>query len=362
MVTLKTAMWQPSTLFQTLQRNYPALQIPIIQAPMAGVQDSRLAIAVCEAGGVGSLPCAMLNLTQIEEQITKIRSQTQGIFNVNFFAHQSTDYTPQMQEKWYQAVKPYYQEFNLTQNDIASTGGRNPFDKATAELIADLKVPIISFHFGLPSPELLSLIKSTGTKIWSSATTLAEAKWLEANGADAIIAQGLEAGGHRGMFLSPDITLQMGTFSLLPNVVKAVKIPVIGAGGISNATTVQAALGMGASMVQVGTAFLLADEADTKPFHRAALQSERANHTVLTNIFSGGLARGIVNRFVAEMGYSHADAPPFPHASFVTNPVKAMAEKQGSDEFSSLWAGQNARLAQAGSAREILQGLMDFSV
>lgn len=357
---MKKTNWQSSALFQTLRRDYPTLQYPIIQAPMAGVQDSRFAIAVCQAGGVGSLPCTMLTLSQIETQIANIRSHTDSVFNVNFFVHKQSDYTPQMQEEWYQAVKSYYQEFGLTQDDIATTGGRKPFDKATAELIADLDVPIVSFHFGLPSADLLTLIKSSGAKIWSSATTVAEAKWLEANGADVIIAQGLEAGGHRGMFLSPDVTLQMGTFSLLPNILKAVKTPVIGAGGISDSTTVKVALDMGANLVQVGTALLLADEADTKPFHREALQSERAYHTALTNIFSGGLARGIVNRFMAEMGYVNENAPPFPHASFVSNPLKAMAEKQGSDEFSSLWAGQNARLAKSGSAKAILQDLMDF--
>lgn len=351
--SMTTLSPQNPQFFQSLGCKYP-----IVQAPMAGVQDSRLAIAVCQTGGIGSLPCAMLNLAQIESQITAIRDQTEGVFNVNFFAHQSVDYTPQMQEKWFNAMQPYYTEFGLAQVDIMTTGGRQPFNRETAELIADLKLPIVSFHFGLPEPELLALVKSSGAKIWSSATTIAEAKWLELQGVDAVIAQGLEAGGHRGMFLSPDITLQMGTFSLLPHIVKAVKVPVIGAGGISDGTTANAAFDMGASMVQVGTAFLLAEEADTKPFHRQALQSERVLHTTLTNLFSGGLARGIVNRFIAEMGYIHADAPPFPHASFVTNPVKNAAETQNNDDFSALWAGQNASLAKAGTAKQIIENLM----
>jgi nitronate monooxygenase len=175
-----------------------------------------------------------------------------------------------------------------------------------------------------------------------------------------IIAQGLEAGGHRGMFLSQDVTLQAGTFSLLPNIIRSVSLPVIAAGGISDNATAQAAFAMGASAVQVGTAFLLADECDTKDFHRKALQSERAEHTALTNVFSGGLARGIVNRFMQEAGYISESAPPFPHASFVSNPLKAKAESMGSDEFSSLWAGQNARLAKSGTADKIIQDLLGY--
>lgn len=331
---------------------------PIIQAPMAGVQGSRLAIATCQAGGLGSLPCAMLSVTQIEDEIATIRVATDAPFNVNFFAHQQTDYTEQMQERWYNALAPFYQEFGLSMEDIATTGGRQPFALEQAQLIADLKVPVVSFHFGLPSPELLKIVKDAGAIVLSSATTVTEAKWLAEHGADAIIAQGLEAGGHRGMFLTTDTTTQSGTFSLLPNILRAVSLPVIAAGGISDAVTAQAAFGMGAAAVQVGTAFLLADEADTKDFHRNALQSERARHTALTNIFSGGYARGIVNRFIAETGGIHPDAPPFPHASFVTNPLKTYAESQGSDTFSSLWAGQNAPLARPGSAQQIIERIL----
>lgn len=332
--------------------------LPLIQAPMAGVQDSKLAIAVCQAGGLGSLPCAMLSLEQIDKRIADIRQATDTPFNVNFFTHKSVDYTPQMQATWFEALKPFYDEFGLTADDIATTGGRQPFGREQAELIADLKVPVVSFHFGLPDNDLLGMVKKSGARVLSTATTVAEARWLAANGADAIIAQGLEAGGHRGMFLSPDLTRQAGTFSLLPAITKAVTLPVIAAGGISDAATAHAAFKLGASAIQVGTAFLLADECDTKAFHRQALQSERAEHTALTNLFSGGLARGIVNRFVREMGYVSASAPPFPHASFVSNPIKAKAESIGSDEFSSLWAGQNARLATSGSAKQIIERIL----
>ena len=334
------------------------VSLPLVQAPMAGVQDSKLAIAVCQAGGLGSLPCAMLSLEQIEYEITRIRQATDASFNVNFFAHKPVAYTPKMQGEWFDALKPFYDEFGLSEDDIATTGGRQPFGRAQAELIADLNVPVVSFHFGLPDHDLLSMIKKSGALVLSTSTTVAEARWLEANGADVIIAQGLEAGGHRGMFLSADITLQAGTFSLLPNIIQAVGLPVIAAGGISDATTAQAAFNLGASAVQVGTALLLADECDTKAFHRQALQSARAEHTALTNLFSGGLARGIVNRFVREMGYVSEFAPPFPHASFVSNPIKAKAENMGSDAFSSLWAGQNARLANPGNAKQIIERIL----
>ncbi|MGL5253368.1 MAG: NAD(P)H-dependent flavin oxidoreductase, partial [Moraxella sp.] len=301
-------------------------KLPLIQAPMAGVQDHKLAIAVCQAGGVGSLPCAMLSVDAIEAQIAAIRHATDAPFNVNFFAHRQVEYTDTMQQRWFDALQPFYHALGLSDSDIATTGGRQPFGKDQAELITDLKVPVVSFHFGLPNKDLLDMVKQSGAVVLSTATTVAEARWLQAHGADMIIAQGLEAGGHRGMFLSDDVSLQAGTFGLLPNIVKAVALPVIAAGGISDYATAQAALRLGAAAVQVGTALLLADECDTKALHRQALQSARAEHTALTNIFSGGLARGIVNRFMQETGYISEFAPPFPHASFVSNPLKAKAE------------------------------------
>lgn len=333
-------------------------QYPIIQAPMAGVQDGRLAIAVCQAGGLGSLPCAMLSPNEIEQQVAFIRQQTSQPFNVNFFAHSQVTYTPQIAKKWFLALKPYYEKLGLTEVDIplSRAGSRQPFSQQFADLIADLKVPVVSFHFGLPEEALLEQVRASGAKIISTATTIAEAKWLEQRGVDAIIAQGLEAGGHRGMFLSQDINTQMGTFGLIPNLKKIVDVPIIAAGGISDATTVRCALELGADAVQVGTAFLLADEANTKPYHRQILQTEQACDTALTNIFSGGIARGIRNKIVDEMGIC-TDAPPFPHASFLINPIKSTAEQQNDYEYSSLWAGQNASLAKAGSAKSIIERL-----
>lgn len=332
-------------------------ELPLIQAPMAGVQDSRLAIAVCQAGGLGSLPCALLSSEQIEREIGHIRSATSRPFNVNFFAHRQVKYTEEMEKRWFEVLKPYYKTLGLTKADIVKTGGRQPFNQATAEVIADLRVPVVSFHFGLPDDNLLQQVKDSGAKVISSATSIAEAQWLQAKGVDAIIAQGLEAGGHRGMFLETEISKQSGTFSLLPNIAKAIDLPIIAAGGISDCVTAQCAFDLGADAIQVGTAFLLADEANTKAHHKAALQSDKAKYTALTNIFSGGIARGICNPLIEDLGI-HCQAPPFPSASFVTDPLKNKAEQCGSDEFSAMWAGQNADLAQSGSAQEIIHRIL----
>ncbi len=315
---------------------------------MAGVQDSHLAITVCHAGELGSLPCAMLGVEQIEREIAHIRANTVSPFNVNFFAHRPVDYTPEMQNRWLQVLQPYYQQFGLSEQDICHTGGRQPFNQETAALL-------------LPDDKLLQQVKASGAKVISTATTLTEARWLQAKGVDAIIAQGLEAGGHRGIFLHDDIATQSGTFALLPNLVKAIDLPIIAAGGISDAATSQCAFSLGADAVQVGTAFLLADEAKTKAGHKTALQSSKASDTRLTNIFSGGIARGIATPFIEALGI-HPAAPPFPHAAFVTDPIKNRAEQLGNNDFSAMWAGQNACLATPGSAKAIIERILPSAV
>lgn len=328
-------------------------RLPVIQAPMAGAQNSRLAIAACRAGALGSLPAAMLTPEQLRAEISAVRAATDAPFNVNFFAHRQPEADEKRMQNWLAELAPHYRELGITPDDIVQGRGRQPFGKAQADIITELKPPAVSFHFGLPEADLLAQVKQSGAKILASATTVDEARWLVQHGADAIIAQGLEAGGHRSMFRSK-LHEQVGTFALLPQIRTAIHVPVIAAGGISNAATARAAKALGADGIQIGTALLLADEADTTALHRAALQSPRAETTALTNLFSGGLARGIVNRFMREHGCISLDAPPFPLAQSASAPLRAAAEQQGSDEFSPLWSGQNAPLARSGSAAEII--------
>jgi nitronate monooxygenase len=323
-------------------RDLLGIELPIIQAPMAGVQDSALALAVCAAGGLGSLPCAMLSPDALRRESSALRERTDRPFNLNFFCHAQPAPDAAREHAWREALAPYYREFGLDESAIASGAARTPFDAGTADIIEPTKPPVVSFHFGLPAPDLLARVKSWGSKILASATTVAEARWLESRGVDAVIAQGLEAGGHRGLFLSNDLTMQLGTFALLPQIVRAVRVPVIAAGGIADAGGVAAAFALGAAAVQVGTAYLLCPEATTHAVHRAALASGDAHHTALTNLLSGGVARGIVNRLMRELGPISALAPAFPLASTAVAPLRAHAERNGSGDFSPLWAGQNA--------------------
>ena len=333
------------------------IELPIIQAPMAGVQGSALTIAVSQAGGLGSLPCAMLSLEALGAALTQIRAQTTKPINVNFFCHYEPEPQAAKQAAWLKQLSPYFAELGIHPDNQAAGAQRAPYTSAQAEVLAKFKPEVVSFHFGLPNEDLLLEIKSWGSKIISTATTVEEALWLEARGVDAIIAQGLEAGGHRGHFLSDDLTEQHGTFSLLPQIIAAVDVPVIAAGGIVDAKTVRAAMAMGASAVQVGTAYLLCPECTTSEIHRAALQSEAAQHTALTNLFSGRPARGIVNRFMAELGPINNAVPDFPLASSAVAGLRSAAEQQGFGDFSPLWCGQNATGCQAIPAAELTRQL-----
>jgi nitronate monooxygenase len=333
-------------------------RFPLIQAPMAGVQGSGLAIAVSNAGALGSLPCAMLNADTLRQELNTLNRHTREPYNVNFFCHTAQAADPQREAQWRNILSPYCLELGIDPDNIPHGPGRAPFDTAMADVLESFRPPVVSFHFGLPEPALLARVKRWGAKVWSSATTVDEARWLEAHGADAIIAQGLEAGGHRGMFLTEDLTTQSGTFALLPQIVRAVQIPVIAAGGIADAAGVSAALAVGAQAVQVGTAYLLCPEATTGAVHRAAIQSEAARHTALTNVFTGRPARGIVNRVMAEIGPINPDAPAFPWATGAIAPLRTKAEAQGSGDFSPLWCGQNASGCRAVTAAEITQSLV----
>lgn len=344
----------------TLQ-DWLSIDWPLIQAPMAGVQGSALAIAVGQAGGLGSLPCAMLTPDAMKQELSRMREALGGKpYNVNFFCHAQPAANAQAERGWREALAPYYAEFDVDAAQIASGPGRLPFSHEAADALEDFKPAVVSFHFGLPTPDLLARVKAWGAKVLSSATTVEEARWLVAHGADAVIAQGLEAGGHRGHFLTDDLSVQMGTMALLPQIVAAVDVPVIAAGGIADAEGVAAAMGMGAAGVQIGTAYMLCPESTTSAIHRAALQSDAALHTALTNLFTGRPARGIVNRLMRELGPINAVAPAFPLATGAIAPLRAAAEKRGLGDCSPLWAGQNVTGCRAVPAAELTRELVRY--
>ena len=340
----------------TLQRLL-GIELPIIQAPMAGVQGSEMAVAVSNAGGLGSLPCAMLSLEAIRNELAAIKAQTSKPFNVNFFCHAPPVPSDDREADWRATLSPYYKEYGIDADSIPVGPGRAPFSSDTADLLEEFKPPVVSFHFGLPSAELLSRVRALGARILCSATTIEEARWLEAQGVDAIIAQGLEAGGHRGIFLSEDLTTQVGTFALLAQTVREVRLPVIAAGGIADAKGVAAAMALGAAGVQIGTSYLLCPEATTSAVHRSALQSDAARHTAITNLFTGRPARGIVNRVIKELGPICTTTPDFPLAAAAIAPLRAQAESRGSGDFTSLWSGQNASGCKEIGAAELTREL-----
>jgi len=340
----------------TFQRRL-GIEVPIIQAPMAGVQTNPLAIAVSNAGGLGSLPCAMLGLDAMRVELTAIKAGTGKPYNVNFFCHAPPTPSTEREAVWRAALAPYYKEFGLDPGTIPGGPARLPFNADAADVLSEFRPAVVSFHFGLPSDALVARARAWGATILSSATTVDEALWLEARGVDAIIAQGFEAGGHRGMFLSDTVTTQVGTLALVPQIVNAVKLPVIAAGGIADANGVSATLALGAAGVQVGTAYMLCPESGTSAVHRAALKSAAARHTALTNLFTGRPARGIVNRLMRELGPLSTVTPDFPLAAEAIGPLRAMAESRGSGDFSPLWSGQNASRCKEISAAELTREL-----
>jgi len=328
-------------------------QLPLIQAPMAGAQDAKLAIAVCQAGGLGSLPCAMLSLDQARAQMQAIRAATTAPFNVNFFAHESPPQDADALADWRDMLSTFYGEFGLDPAQQTSSALRKPFNGDFCALVEDVRPEVVSFHFGLPSDDLVQRVRRTGAKIFSSATSVAEAQWLEKRGVDAIIAQGREAGGHRGMFLTEDVDAQPGLFALLPQVVAAVRVPVIAAGGVADGRGVAACFALGASAVQIGTAYLLTPQATVSAIHREAIKAARDDSTRLTNLFSGRPARGVQNRLMELLGPLNPAAPAFPLASSALAPLRAAAEAQGSGDFSPLWAGEAAGLAREMDAGDL---------
>ncbi|MGH8516612.1 MAG: NAD(P)H-dependent flavin oxidoreductase [Panacagrimonas sp.] len=322
------------------------IELPIIQAPMAGATTPEMVIATCEAGGLGSLPGALLSVEQMRAAIDQVRAATRKPLNLNFFVHLEPAAEPARHQAWRSALAPYYTELGLDPAAPVPSSARAPFDDSYCRIVEDCRPEVVSFHFGLPSAELLARVKRSGAKVIASATTVTEARWLDQHGVDAVIAMGVEAGGHRGNFLTDDMASQVGTFALVPQVVDAVSVPVIAAGGIGDRRGVRAAFALGASAVQVGTAYLLTPEAKVTPFHRAALESARDDGSALTNVFTGRPARSLYNRLMRELGPLSSMAPPFPTAGGALLPLRGVTEKQGCADFSSQWSGQAAALVR----------------
>jgi nitronate monooxygenase len=345
-------MWPDRRLLDLFKTEFP-----IVLAPMAGVMDHELVIAAAQGGALGSLPCAMIPVEKAREQINIVRQRVSAPINLNFFCHTPVAADPAREAGWKARLAPYYKELGLDPAASVAAANRAPFDEAMCALVEEMKPEVVSFHFGLPDQALVGRVKAAGAMVMSSATTVKEAIWLEENGAEIIIAQGAEAGGHRGMFLTENIAEQPGTFALVPQVVDAVKVPVIAAGGIADGRGIAAAFALGASGVQIGTAYLRCPESKVIAPARAALAQAHDDSTVITNVMTGRPARGVANRVMGEVGPISPDAPAFPHAATALGPLKAAAEKLGKLDFTNLWAGQAVRMGRDMPATELTRAL-----
>ena len=344
--------WPNRKLLDLLQ-----IEVPIIQAPMAGSDSVALARNVCSAGALGSLACALLSANGIREAAREIRQDMPRPFNLNFFCHTMESPDPVLKKNWREFLRPYYEHFGLDIEAVPETRLRLPFDDEVCAAVEEVLPKAVSFHFGLPAPRLMHRLKKRGIRVLASATSVREAAWLEDHGCDAIIAQGFEAGGHRAMFLETSVASQVGLFALLPQVVDAVSVPVIAAGGIADARGIVAAFALGASGVQIGTAYLFCPEAKVSPLYRRALQDATDTGTTITNLFSGRPARGMVNRYLREAGPFSEAALPFPYAATLVAPLRVASEDAGSLDYMQLWAGQAAGLADTLPADELTRKL-----
>lgn len=329
-------------------------RLPIVAAPMAGAAGVALAVAVIEGGGVGSLPCGLLSPEELRRQVAEVRARCTGPLNLNFFCHTM----PQESDDgaWRALLEPYYREFDVTPS--ASGGAvRRSFDETMCVAVENARPEIVSFHFGLPDPALLERVRRSGARILANATTVDEGRWLAERGVDAIIAQGWEAGGHAGRFLPGRPEEQMGLFALLPQMADSTRLPVIAAGGIADGRGIAAAFMLGASAVQIGTAYLRSQESLIGEGHRSGLEGDRAERTGFTNLFTGGLARGLPSRLTDELGFVRAEAPQYPSAADALGPIAAAARARGEEGFSPMWAGQSARLGRSMPARALTERL-----
>jgi nitronate monooxygenase len=322
------------------------IDLPILLAPMAGAMDFELTVAIAQAGGLGSLPCGMLSPDQVRDQMGQVRARTDSRINLGFFCHQQPELNNARESGWRERLAPYYRELGVDPALPVPSSMRRPFDEDFCAVVEETRPGVVSFHFGLPEAGLLRRVKAAGNVVLASATTVAEARWLAERGVDVVIAQGYEAGGHRGIFLSDEIATQVGTFALVPQVVDAVALPVVAAGGVTDARGIAAAFALGAAGVQIGTAYLHCPESKISGPYRKAIAEAVSDGTAVTNLMTGRPARGIINRVMREIGPMSEVAPEFPLAAGALAPLRAKAEAQGSGDFSPMWAGQAAALGR----------------
>jgi nitronate monooxygenase len=351
-------MWSDNRLIELLD-----IEVPIIQAPMAGSDGPDLAASVSAAGGLGSVGTASMTPDAIAEAVDVIRQTTNRPFNLNFFCHAPPEHDPDVNARWIDTLRPYYADLGVVPPESLS-GGPPTFDEGLCDLVVTLRPPVVSFHFGLPSDDLVERLKGAGCRILSTATTPGEAILLQSRGVDAVIAQGAEAGGHRGVFAEDwrHGSGQIGTMALVPQVADAVTVPVIAAGGIASGRGIAASFALGAAGVQIGTAYLFTPEAKTNPMHRAALEGAKPDETILTNVYSGRPARAIVSRFVRETGPIAPNAPEFPLPFTASAPLSQASQAAGSQDFVAAWAGQAVAMGRKMPAGELTQELADSAL
>lgn len=328
---------------------------PIIQAPMAGSDNARMVAAACNAGALGSLGAQYRTPEEIKATIDEIRSLTNRPFAVNLYALGAlTAPTHDQIEPARRALQPYYSKFDIAPPSDELVQKQIDPEKQL-QVVLDMRVPVFSFTLGVPADSWISAFKRANTTIMGTATNVKEARLLEQCGVDAIIAQGIEAGGHRGTFIGAYENSMIGLMALVPQVVDSVNVPVIAAGGIMDGRGIAAALALGADGVQIGTALLAVRECPVHANYKAAIRNHDADETVITKLFSGGAARGIINRFINENNES--SALPFPWHNALTRPIRKVANESGQIDYTNLWSGQAGKLAREMSTEELLKAL-----
>lgn len=336
------------------------IEHPIIQAPMAGVSTPAMAAAVSNAGGLGSIGVGAVSAPAAGEMIAAVRARSGRSLNVNLFCHQPAQADAKREAAWVERLRPEFDRVGAAPPGVIHEIYKSFLaDEAMLAVLLALRPKVVSFHFGLPAPDWIRALREAGIVLLASATSLAEAQLAASAGAHAVVAQGYEAGGHRGMFDPDGEDSQLGTVALTRILVRELKIPVIAAGGIMDGAGIAAVLRLGAGAAQLGTAFVATDESAADEGYRAALFSEAAHHTVMTRAISGRPARCLANRFTAlGAGLSSEDVPSYPIAYDAGKALHAAAKATGDFGYGAQWAGQGAPLARSLPAGRLMADLI----